>query len=242
MKKRFFGLFFILFLMQAPSYAETMSGGVVFDYEKLQNPEIEKIKNELPSLEKNFIELNYNLNFSSNEFLNADEFRVKKQVKAPVLYAPNLNAVPDNYEISFSTGKATGRNINQDEIKALLRKHPNNKDVLFAYAIQLKNENSYEEALDIANRISEADPDFILAHFLKGDILRKKGLYKEAVEEYIYTTQLNPYCADAYYNIARILELIDDKELALDYYKTAYQINPNDNEIRDIILEHYIDL
>ena len=66
--------------------------------------------------------------------------------------------------------------------------------------------------------------------------------YKEAVDEYLYTTQINPYCADAYFNIAKILELLDDRELALDYYKTAYQVNPNDTEIRDIILERYIEL
>ena len=124
----------------------------------------------------------------------------------------------------------------------MLNKNPNNVELLYAYAIQLKNEKQFEDALSIVNKALEFNPDFALAHFLKGDILRNMEKYKEAVDEYLYTTQINPYCADAYFNIAKILELLDDRELALDYYKTAYQVNPNDTEIRDIILERYIEL
>ena len=123
----------------------------------------------------------------------------------------------------------------------IYQKNPNNIEVIFACAIQLKNDNNLDLALSFANEAIEIDPDNALSHFLKGDILRKKEMFKEAADEYIYTTQINPYCADAYYNIAKILELLDDRELALDYYKTAYQVNPQDEELKNILMD-YIEL
>ena len=43
---------------------------------------------------------------------------------------------------------------------------------------------------------------------------------------------------DAYFNIAKILENANKKELALEYYRYAYSTKPNDYEIRNIILAY----
>lgn len=222
--------------------AETLNGGASFEYNKAANSKLENIKNSLPSLDKNFVEVYYSLDKNSLDLLNESEFKTKKHSGSPVFYTANTTLVPESYDISFSTGRKKTNVQNGETIKLLLKKYPNNKDVLLAYAIQLKNENSLDGALNITNKILNEEPDFALAHFLKGDILRSSEQFQEAVNEYLYTTQLNPYCADAYYNIAKILELLETPDLALDYYKMAYQINPNDTEIRDIIMEYYIDL
>lgn len=231
---------FIFFSLIHSSYAQTMNGGVSFDYRNFETKEIKKIQKSLPSLEKDFIDLNYSIEYKPLNLLGTDDFVKKFQPKNSIKFQENT--APSNYEISLSTGKATGNNNPSEQLYSLLKKNPNNKDLLFAYSIQLKNEKQLASALEIADRALKIDPEYALAHFLRGDILRNMGKYKEAVEEYIYTTQINPYCADAYYNIAKILEILNDKELALDYYKTAYQINPNDLEIRDIILNNYVKL
>lgn len=243
MHKKILILFFLNCFMVSASYAEEkFNGGISFDFEKQKNPQAEKIQKSLPSLEKDFVDLNYSIEFKPLNIIGVDEMKIKKQLKKNTFYSPNSKYAPDAYEISLSTGKAAGKINEAEKLETLLRRNPNDRELLFAYAIQLKNENKLDSALKIANQAVEIDPEFALGHFLKGDILRTMERFKEAAEEYIYTTQINPYCADAYYNIAKILELLDDKELALDYYKTAYQINPNDIEIRDIILKRYIEL
>lgn len=230
----------LFFALIHSASAQTMNGGVSFDFQKFENKEIKKVQNSLPVLEKDFIDLNYSIEYKPLNLLGSEDFIKKTSPKNTLKFQENI--APSNYEISLSTGKVLGKNNPSQELFALLKRNPNNKDLLFAYSIQLKNEKKLSSALEIANRALEIDPEYALAHFLRGDILRNMGKYKEAVEEYIYTTQINPYCADAYYNIAKILEILNDRELALDYYKTAYQINPNDIEIRDIILRNYIEL
>lgn len=237
MNKKF--LIFCLILLSLPSFADTMKGGVSYDFDS--SIDTKKIQNQLPKLEKDFVDLNYSIDFKPLNLLSEDEMVIKKQPTYPII-KDGPKYTPDNYEISLSTGRAKGNFDTSKNIELMLRQNPNNNELLYAYAIQLKNEKQLEKALNIVNKALENNPDFALAHFLKGDILRNMEKFKEAVEEYLYTTQINPYCADAYYNIAKILELLDDRELALDYYKTAYQINPNDTEIRDIILECYIEL
>ncbi len=234
-------LTFCLIFYALPAFAgDTVRGGISLDFNN-QNPETEKIQKSLPLMEKGFIDLNYSVNFKPLALLGADEVKISKSIYHPHIETP-MQYTPDSYEVSLSTGRAEGQIDSSRKLEMMLKRNPDNKELLFAYAIQLKNEKEYGRALEIVNKAISQDPDYALSHFLKGDILRNMGEYKEAVGEYLYTTQINPYCADAYYNVAKILELLDDRELALDYYKTAYQANPNDNEIRDIILQHYIDL
>ena len=238
MNKKF--LIFCLILLSLPSFADdVMKGGVTYDYNT--SIRANEIESKLPVIEKDFVDLNYSIEFKPLNLLPEDEMVIKKLPSFPSIKGGS-RYIPDNYEVSLSTGRAKGNYDSSKNIEFMLRQNPNNNELLYAYAIQLKNEKQLEKALFIVNKALENNPDFALAHFLKGDILRNMEKYKEAVDEYLYTTQINPYCADAYYNIAKILELLDDRELALDYYKTAYQVNPNDTEIRDIILEHYIEL
>ncbi len=237
MKKKL--LIFCLILFSLPSFADTMKGGVSYNYNNKINAD--EIQNKLPKIEKDFIDLNYSINFKPLNLLSEDEMVIKK-TPTHIKIKGNSKYTPDNYDISLTTGKAKGNYNSSKNLEFMLNKNPNNIELLYAYAIQLKNEQQLNKALEVVNKALENNPDFALAHFLKGDILRNMGNFKEAVDEYLYTTQINPYCADAYYNIAKILELLDDRELALDYYKTAYQVNPNDTEIRDIILEYYMDL
>lgn len=232
----------ILFSVCNISNAEVLNGQAVFNYDKNMDFKLENIQKTLPELNKKFIEVEYSIFSKPLDMISKEEYKVKKNTNKPIFYAPDSSIIPNNYEISFSTGKKKTNKDDGETIKLLVQKYPQNKDILFAYAIQLKNEAKIDKALDIVNKIIEEEPNHALAHFLKGDVLRQKEDFKEAVNEYIYTTQLNPYCADAYYNIAKILELLDNPDIALDYYKMAYQINPNDEEIKDIIMNNYIDL
>lgn len=242
-KKLFIVLLAFCALELSACAQDKFSGGVSYDYQFSENIEAKNLKEKLPELKNDFIDLNYSIQFKPLNLLSIDEVvQKKKEHRLKVSPINPMGYTPDNYEISLATGKVKGNVNNAGSLELLLKKNPDDRELLFAYAIQLKNEKNLEQALFIVNKTLESDPNFALGHFLKGDILRTMERYKEAVEEYLYTAQINPYCADAYYNVAKILELLDNKELALDYYKTAYRANPNDLEIRDIILKHYIEL
>ncbi len=219
----------LFFLCAQGAFAvEQIKGGVSFD---------EAIFN---TYENDFHPLNYSIDFTNTEILSEED--VIPQNQSPKFLYTNFQNVPDKYQISLSTGKISNNTEKSEELQQLLNKNPNNKEILLAYAIQLKKEKNFEQALNTVNKILKTDTECALAHFLKGDILRNMGDLKYAVEEYLYTAQLNPYCSDAYYNIAKILEILNDRDLALDYYKMAYQINPSDTEIGNIIIDNYIDL
>lgn len=222
MFKRFLFLFSVLIFTNSV-YAEPIKGGVAYDYDK------------------NFAELNYSVELKPDNMLFSDEVQIKNSKNSKYTFT-NFKQAPDKYEISLSTGKTSAKTSKAIELKEMLQKQPDNRELLFAYAIQLRNEKKFNEAMNTVNKILEIDSEHALAHFLKGDILRNMDKFKEAAEEYLYTTQLNPYCADAYYNIAKMLELLNDRELALDYYKMAYQANPKDEEIKEIIFGNYIDM
>lgn len=232
-------LFMVLFASNA-CFADVLKGGTTYNYNIENDTKFKKIEKPLSALEKKFVEVDYLIYPSQLDMLNQDDIKTSKTSNP--FYSPNTPDVPKSYEISFSTGHIKANREKIETLKLLVQQYPNNKDVLFAYAIQLKNENNLEKALIIVNKIIDDEPNHVLAHFLKGDILRQKNMFQDAVNEYIHTAQLNPYCADAYYNIARIFEILDVPDVALDYYKMAYKINPNDAEIRNIIMENYKDL
>ena len=88
-----------------PSFADTMKGGVSYDYDNSIN--VEEIQNKLPKIEKDFIDLNYSINFKPLNMLSEDEMVIKKTPASPKIKGGS-SYIPDNYEISLSTGKAQG--------------------------------------------------------------------------------------------------------------------------------------
>ena len=195
---------------------ETLNASISVDYQREECPDIKTFLEKLPSFQKDFTSVNYSINIKNPTVLQDDDFILTTGINMPKGIKTNFQSIPEEYEISLSTGEIEEKNNSMEAVEYLIRKNPDNRDLLFAYAIQLKKDKKYEEALKSAQRAVEIDPNYALGHFLKGDILREMEKFKEAVEEYLYTTQINPYCADAYFNIAKILELLDDKELALD--------------------------
>ena len=90
----------------------------------------------------------------------------------------------------------------------------------------------------LSNLALKENPLNTEGHFLKADILRLNGNYQESVFEYAIAINIDPMLTDAYFNIAKILENANKKELALEYYRYAYSTKPNDYEIRNIILAY----
>ncbi len=236
-------LLLLVFLIPLSAFGQTINAGISVDVNKSDNQDVQNFVQKLPKIEKDFVDLNYSIELKNIDILSDDDFVLDVGANVPnKVLRTNYVSAPLEYEVSLGVGSVEGKDNSMNTIEYLIQKDPNNRELLFAYSIQLKKENKLTEALQAAQKAVDIDPDYALGHFLKGDILRQMAKFKEAVDEYLYTTQINPYCADAYYNIAKILEILDDRDLAFDYYKMAYQANPNDKELMNIIMDNYIEL
>jgi len=226
----------VMFTMNGAN-AVQMSAGISYDYVKdINESVIYKSSFDfvgIPNIE--YSDLGYFIKFKPSEMLsNSDVFIQKKTRNHKIL---GQNPAPSVYNISFSNGGAVDFDDNSLSIEELMKKHPKRAEYIYAYAIKLKREERYDEALSNINRALSLDDNYALGHFLKGDILRLLGNFKEAAREYLATLQINPYCSDAYFNIAKMLEVYGKEELALSYYQMAYIVNPNDLETRNVILK-----
>ncbi len=185
----------------------------------------------------NYSDLGYLIRFKPLNMLSSAELVLKKYTEKKN-FAPNqMTSIPSVYNISFENGGEVNLGENPSSIEDLIKKNPNRPEYLYAYAIKLRDEKKYDAAIYQIDKALGFDNEYALGHFLKGDILRTMGRYKEASREYLITVEINPYCTDAYFNIAKMLEVFGKDDLALNYYEMAYAVSPNDLEIRNQILK-----
>ncbi len=231
-KKNHLLLFFVLivfFCTVNPIFCnEKINAGVVYEFYLDVNNQI-PCKNpisiqSLPKINKEDIEVAYFKDFRPLNMLCAkNTYNIKK----PVEKVANYQKIPTQYNLSLNP-----RNI------AAAAKITPAYDELFSKALSLKSQEKYKDALEAINLALAENSLSVEGHFLKADILRLCGNFKESVFEYTLAINIDPCCTDAYYNIAKILENSDKKELALEYYRYAYTTKPDDYEIRNIILSY----
>lgn len=185
----------------------------------------------------NYSDLGYFFRFKPLNMLSSGELVLKKYTEKKNFALNQTVSIPSVYNISFAKGGEADFQSNTPNIEELIKKHPNRPEYIYAYAIKLRDEKKYDAAIFQIDRALNLDNEYALGHFLKGDILRMMGKFKEASKEYLITIGINPYCTDAYFNIAKMLEVFGKNELALNYYEMAYAVSPNDLEIRNQILK-----
>lgn len=228
---------FAVFNIQSAFAIQKMSAGITYDYLKdISNDVIYKTSFDFIGIpDMQYSDLGYFIKFKPVNMLSSSELFFKKKNKSRKTIGQNL--APSVYNISFVNNGEVDFDDNSSGVEELIRKHPDRVEYIYAYAIKLKNEQRYDEALSQIDKALSYDNNYALGHFLKGDILRISGRFKEAAREYFATLEINPYCTDAYFNIAKMLEMHGNEELALSYYKMAYVVDPNDIEIRNSILK-----
>ncbi len=185
----------------------------------------------------NYSDLGYFFRFKPLNMLSSGELVLKKYTEKKDFAINQTVSIPSVYNISLENGGELNFGENPASIEDLIKKNPNRPEYLYAYAIKLRDEKKYDAAIFQIDKALSFDNEYALGHFLKGDILRTMGKFKEASREYLITIGINPYCTDAYFNIAKMLEVFGKDDLALNYYEMAYAVSPNDLEIRNQILK-----
>ena len=207
---------------------EKINAGIVYEfYLDLQNQIPTSVKystKNLPQIKDEEVNIAYFKDFRPLNMLSINDAYIIEKVNAKSV---KKQEIPKEYNINLKEGK----------IMAAAKIAPSYEE-LFKRAVSYKNKEKYKNALDSINEALKENPLSLEGHFLKADILRLCGKYRESVFEYTLAINIDPNCTDAYFNIAKILENTNNKELALQYYRHAYTTNPNDYEIRNIILSY----
>lgn len=228
------------FVMTLQGGANAFQAGVSVDYIKDINENvIYTLPIDFSNLpEMNFTDIGYFRRFKPLNMLSsldAANFKAAKKTHVQVYQGVT---VPSVYNVSLKNGgEVRGESVVKQSLEELIKKNPGKAEYIYAYAVKLKNEGRYKEAIIQVDRALALNYNYALGYFLKGDILRMTGDFKGASKEYSKTLEINPYCTDAYFNIAKMLEIYGNIELALAYYKMAYETSPNDLEIRNQILK-----
>ncbi len=232
MRKKFLiTLFTFLFALQGAKAA--INAGVSF--EKFDEAKVNLLpKINLSEIKENYINMFYWTNYRPLDMLSVNEtYKIsKKKSLAPLNH--NLENSKNIYEVAFSDLPEDKQEIMWAQT---IENNKNRPEYLYAYSMYLKNKEDYARALDNLDKAISFDKNYALAHFLKGDIYRVLGEYKNAVLAYLEALKINPFCTDAYFNIAKIFEEFGADDMALDFYGYAYITNPSDIEVRNNILK-----
>ena len=116
----------------------------------------------------------------------------------------------------------------QQKYEELISAYPQRIELAYKYAQYLYANKEYKTAINVLSAILKKDDSFILASYTLGNIYFDIGDYKKAIVSNLAVIKKNPYCADAYYNIASALEKMNKINLAIDYYQKCLSLNDKD--------------
>lgn len=94
-----------------------------------------------------------------------------------------------------------------------------------ALAYRTGNKQRAEQALDAA---LSRDPHHIMAHTLKATLLRERGDYAAAAQQFQRVTELDPYVAQNHYNLGLMYHYLNRLQEAAAAYLQALNLNPQD--------------
>ena len=144
---------------------------------------------------------------------------------------------------------ADGKNQPVDEALHLARKaleiNPHNDvtSTLVNRLEQLKrgedfiNMNRFDDAIKLYREMVNSNPKYPLVHYNLARVLLKKGLVKEAEDEFDKALELNPVYRMALVGYARLKFNKTDYLGAVELARRAYSVNPNNEETKKLLNE-----
>ncbi len=152
----------------------------------------------------------------------ARAFRLdSSNVDARMLYAQSLN--------NKSNRSIEEVAIAQRHFKYIVSKQPKNTDALVALATTYRHFQDVDNAFKYVNDALRIDPKKREAYALKGSIYMDLKNYDLAKSSYETAVQQDPNFYEAYLHLA-VLYHKDQNPISLEYYQTAYELNPKNPE------------
>lgn len=112
----------------------------------------------------------------------------------------------------------------------LLSERPNSPDLLYRMGLAYQRSNQCELALGYLNKAVEADPEFMAAMEIKGQVLLGLRRLREAIDLYTQITLARPDNVNAYTMLGRIYHHMEQPVAAVYAWERAVSLAPNADE------------
>jgi protein O-GlcNAc transferase len=109
----------------------------------------------------------------------------------------------------------------------VLRSHPQNSEVLHLLGLMSSKVKNYDLAAEYITKALQFNPEYEVAYFNLGNVLKEKGQLNEAITCYQEAIRLNPHFAEAHSNLGSALQDKGDLDQAIVFYQKAIQLNPH---------------
>jgi len=111
--------------------------------------------------------------------------------------------------------------------KKILKKQPDNIDVLHMLGVIHSELGNYELAIKYIKKVLQSNSSDYHAYYNLGNAFRLNGQPEEAIDSYQKVIQINPYFAEAYHNLGIVLQGKGQLDEAITCYQKAIQLNPD---------------
>lgn len=188
---------------------------------KLNSPELKAINAKL--LEDPSSSALYNSR--AQIYLNLRQFKeaindAKRAIKLDSTVVDYYHTLTDVYFSENSTRLA------KDLLEIIERKFPDNTAAMLKLAEIYFLVKQYQKSIDYANKALKIDENIAKAYYIKGSVYRESGDTAKAISSLETVLEQDNKNEDAFYDLG-VMFAARKNSLALDYYKNALQINPN---------------
>jgi tetratricopeptide (TPR) repeat protein len=111
--------------------------------------------------------------------------------------------------------------------KKILKKQPDNIDVLHMLGVIYSQFGNYDLAIKNIRKVLQLNPNNAQAYYNLGNIFRNKGRFDDAVSAYQKALKIDPNFTSAYYNLGIIWEEKREFDKAIECYQETLQLNPD---------------
>lgn len=98
--------------------------------------------------------------------------------------------------------------------------------VIACSAISFDRITVWKDDATLFNDFVEKNPDFYYGYWLRGNVAKKNGELKKALQDYTMSIQLNHTFEDAFFNRGRIYQDMGDSKSAIADYSESIRLNP----------------
>jgi len=142
----------------------------------------------------------------------------------------NINKLIQLALQNYNSGKLQEAVIS---LKKVLKKQPNDADILYFIGIVYAQLNNDELAIQSIKKSLQFNPTSIDAYLALGNLMQRKGLVDDAIIYFQKTITLNSNNAEAHKNMGNALKEKGQIDEAINCYQKAIQLSPLDADIYD---------
>jgi tetratricopeptide (TPR) repeat protein len=163
--------------------------------------------------------------------------------QALTVYRQGIKANPQNPQFHFCLGQALAARQKwkqaSNRYRYLLELAPDFAIGYYSWGVVLGQQHQWLEAKYCYQKAIDLQPNYWEAHHQLGLVLHQQKLLKDAIAVHQKVRQLNPNFVPTYLELGSIYLELGESQAAIDCYRQAIEITPEDSPLAATSLEKY---